>query len=319
VTTRERERAAELFGESLKLCREVGDKRGLVWTLLHLANVSSNRGNHERATRLYEEGLTLCRESGDTVQLRDFLIGLSYEVLLEGDHERATALSHEAAALYQEQGHNEGLQKALDNLGWAALVRGDHERAQGLHEECLKLCGELGDKLIAAKSIEGLACAATAKGEAERASRLFGAAQALREAVGYQQPPSEHALRAPYLTDARSRLGEEAWEAAVAEGRAMGLEQAIDYALSDKPSITTVSSTHEQPPTSSLPEYPAGLTSREVEVLRLVATGMTNTQVGQRLFLSPRTVQRHLNSVFHKLGVSSRTAATRFALEHGLV
>ena len=100
----------------------------------------------------------------------------------------------------------------------------------------------------------------------------------------------------------------------------MGLEQAIDFALSkEEPSITTVSSTHEQPSSSSLPEHPAGLTSREVEVLVLVATGMTNAQVAQRLFLSPRTVQRHLNSVFHKLGVGSRTAATRFALEHNLV
>jgi len=60
------------------------------------------------------------------------------------------------------------------------------------------------------------------------------------------------------------------------------------------------------------------LTPREVEVLGLVAEGLTNPQVAQRLFLSPRTVQRHLNSVYHKIGVSSRTAATRFALEHGL-
>ena len=72
-------------------------------------------------------------------------------------------------------------------------------------------------------------------------------------------------------------------------------------------------------PSAPAPEHPGGLTSREVEVLGLVAGGMTNAQVANRLFLSPRTVQRHLNSVYHKLGVSSRTAATRFALEHGLL
>jgi DNA-binding NarL/FixJ family response regulator len=53
-------------------------------------------------------------------------------------------------------------------------------------------------------------------------------------------------------------------------------------------------------------------------VLRLVAQGKTNAQIAQELFLSPRTVNRHLNSVYHKLEVSSRSAATRFALEHGL-
>ena len=94
----------------------------------------------------------------------------------------------------------------------------------------------------------------------------------------------------------------------------MGTEGAIEYALSEEePSTTTPSSTPEQP-SAPAPEHPGGLTSREVEVLGLVAGGMTNAQVANRLFLSPRTVQTHLNSIYHKLGVSSRTAATRFAL-----
>jgi DNA-binding NarL/FixJ family response regulator len=66
-------------------------------------------------------------------------------------------------------------------------------------------------------------------------------------------------------------------------------------------------------------EYPAGLTAREVEVLKRAARGLTNAQIAQELFLSPRTVNAHLNSIYHKLGVSSRTAATRFAGEHGLI
>ena len=100
----------------------------------------------------------------------------------------------------------------------------------------------------------------------------------------------------------------------------MELEEAIEYALSEEePSATPPSSTPRHSSVPSTPEHPAGLTSREVEVLGLVATGMTNPQVAHRLFLSPRTVQRHLNSVYRKLGVSSRTAATSFALDHGLL
>jgi DNA-binding NarL/FixJ family response regulator len=60
------------------------------------------------------------------------------------------------------------------------------------------------------------------------------------------------------------------------------------------------------------------LTAREVEVLRLVAEGLTDAQVAERLVLSPRTVSQHLRSVYNKLGVSSRAAATRFAIEHRL-
>jgi DNA-binding NarL/FixJ family response regulator len=63
---------------------------------------------------------------------------------------------------------------------------------------------------------------------------------------------------------------------------------------------------------------PAGLSEREIEVLRLVAEALTDAQVAERLSLSPRTVGQHLRSIYNKLGVNSRAAATRFAFEHGL-
>jgi ATP/maltotriose-dependent transcriptional regulator MalT len=66
------------------------------------------------------------------------------------------------------------------------------------------------------------------------------------------------------------------------------------------------------------PTYPAGLSAREVEVLRLVAEGLSNPQIGERLFLSPRTVEHHLHAIFNKTGVSSRAAAARWASERAL-
>jgi DNA-binding NarL/FixJ family response regulator len=65
--------------------------------------------------------------------------------------------------------------------------------------------------------------------------------------------------------------------------------------------------------------YPAGLSAREAEVLKLVAKGLTNARIASELFVSPRTVDRHLNSIYRKVGVSSRAAATRFAAEHNLL
>jgi len=76
-----------------------------------------------------------------------------------------------------------------------------------------------------------------------------------------------------------------------------------------------------QPATTTaqtLPTYPAGLTAREVEVLRLVAQGLSDAQVAAQLVISPRTVNSHLTSIYNKLGVDSRTAASRFAVEHQL-
>ena len=72
-------------------------------------------------------------------------------------------------------------------------------------------------------------------------------------------------------------------------------------------------------PSKTLPGYPAGLTAREVEVLRLVAQGLTYAQVAEQLVISPRTVNWHLTSIYSKLGVSSRAAATRRAIEQKLL
>jgi DNA-binding CsgD family transcriptional regulator len=65
--------------------------------------------------------------------------------------------------------------------------------------------------------------------------------------------------------------------------------------------------------------YPAGLTQREVEVLRLVARGMTDAEAAEELFISPRTASQHLRSVYNKLAVNNRAEATRVAVEQGIV
>ena len=86
-------------------------------------------------------------------------------------------------------------------------------------------------------------------------------------------------------------------------------EQAVEYALKqESASQTAVSET-----------YPAGLSAREAEVLRLVATGLTNAEVAEKLFLSSRTIDWHMSSIYRKLGFHSRTEATRFAVEHDLL
>src|SRR5215208_6569831 len=221
------ERAAKLLEKSLALHRAVKDTRGVALSLGDLANVSSDRGSYERARALYEEGLVLARELGGAELLGAYLISLGDEYLLEGNPERATELNEEAAELYRGRGRKGVLQVALNNLGWSALIRGDHRKAEALHEECLVLCRELGDKLIGAESIEGFACAAGAGG----AARLFGAAEALREAAGFQQAPRARSLREPYLAAARSQVGETAWVEAWEEGRSMTFEEAIAYAL----------------------------------------------------------------------------------------
>jgi hypothetical protein len=156
-------------------------------------------------------------------------LGLSY--LLQRDLGRAAPLFEEAAALCREAGDRVLLPIPLQNLGWVALLGGDLDRAEALHKESLALSKELGGSMGALEVLEGLACDAGAKGEAERA-RLFGAAQAMREARGVPLEPAMRTLEEPYLVGARSQLEESAWTEAWEEGRAMSMEAAFEYALS---------------------------------------------------------------------------------------
>ena len=225
--------AAELLTESLALHRKAGDIRGVAWSLATWLTCRATAATTSRRRDLYEEGLALSRELDGAELLGAYLISLGYEYLLEGEPERATALNEEAAELYRKRGRRGGLQHALDNLGWATLLRGDYERAETLHKQSLRVSQELGDKLIASESLEGLACTAGAQGEAERSARLFGAAEGLREAEGYQQAPRDHSLREPYLAAAHAQVDEAAWSAAWEKGRSMEFEDAVVYALEE--------------------------------------------------------------------------------------
>ena len=229
------ERAARLYDESLSLSQGARDERGVASSLLQLGNVSSDVGEYERAKKFYEEALALSRQLDDKALLGSALISVGAEFLLQGDYERGGMLNEEAAALYREQGNKGHLQYVLDNLGWAALMRGNPGQAETLFQESLALSRRLGDKLVAAEALEGLACSASTRGESERVARLFGAAEALRKAVGYQQEQREHALREPYLTATRPLLPRPTWDAAWAEGRRLGFEEAIAYALENDP------------------------------------------------------------------------------------
>lgn len=99
----------------------------------------------------------------------------------------------------------------------------------------------------------------------------------------------------------------------------MTIEQVL--AASERVALSTPTSAGQPSTTTAktLPTYPAGLTAREVEVLRLVAQGLSDAQVAAQLVISPRTVNFHLTSVYGKIGVSSRSAATRYAIEQHLV
>jgi len=167
------------------------------------------------------------------------------------------------------------------------------------------------EQWMIARGLVGLGEVVAAQHKLAWAAQLWGAADALRDAIGVPIPPIERADYERSLSAARVHLGERAFAAAWAQGRAMTPQQAL-VAQGQKPT---------PPPATAVtpsPIYPAGLTAREVEVLRLLAGGLTDQQIAGKLVLSPRTVHAHISSIYSKLAVTSRSAATRYAIEHHL-
>jgi DNA-binding CsgD family transcriptional regulator len=154
---------------------------------------------------------------------------------------------------------------------------------------------------------------------AQQGARLLGAAQAIHDRLGW---PMAGAARRQYerqVAALGAALGDQAFAAAWAVGQELTLDQAVAEADRIAAAVQTRAESGQTIAPPSVAAYPAGLTEREAEVLRLVARGLTGARVAERLVISPVTVNTHLRNIYSKLGVNSRTAAARFAIENGLV
>ena len=225
------DKATRLFEESLSLSREIEPGRGGASSLMSLATVTHKQGDLERATKLYEEGIDLFRARGDKLGLAMCLSNLGLVMYSQGDLGRATKLAEEGVSLLRESGAEAHTAIGLCNLGWISLLQNDIGRAADYYEESLDLAWDNEMEPVVLTTLEGYACVAGAQGEARRAARLWGAAQTLQEAKGIPRDTDWLAEADECMSAVRLDLGEQAWEEALAEARAMTLEEAVAYAL----------------------------------------------------------------------------------------
>ena len=161
---------------------------------------------------------------------------------------------------------------------------------------------------------------AVARHQLKRAARLFAAAE-VRYDLNKQMSPDQRDDYKRTVDSLRSRLGEQAFTAAWSEGRKMAPEQIL--ATSDEletPERVTLASSSpniDQPPPG--PGDANDLTPRELEVLRLLAQGLKDAQISEKLVISHRTVNAHITSIYRKINVSSRSGATLYAIDRKLV
>jgi DNA-binding CsgD family transcriptional regulator len=229
------------------------------------------------------------------MRLGDTAVGL-------GNNAEARACYEQALTLFHEIGNRWGMAAALINLGQVALARQQSAAAVRLFQEALRLALETGSAPQVTTILAACAAQVRRAGDAAWADELaqLGAGAAASDAGQVQI----------------ARLLAWSWPAET--GQPITLEQALST-LHDQVEAAPAARVRGAAPQPSQAAYTAGLTAREVEVLQLVAQGLTDAQVAEKLVLSPRTVSTHLTAIYGKLQVNSRSAATRFAVEHGLV
>jgi predicted ATPase/DNA-binding CsgD family transcriptional regulator len=302
-----------LWRQSADLFRQTDFTSGVALSLGGLGLMALARGELALSVVHFEEALEHYAEAGDRWGTSSVLVHEGLVPLGRGDYEQAVRLFSDGLDLGRETGDRLILGHALHNLAWASQLQGDHERAMALYAEGLGVAAELGDDAGVAYCLEGIADLLSTEDQAVQKTRLYGASEAILDTIGAPLYVQMHdrELYARTLEKLRARLGETAFEIAWAEGHAMATEKAMDLALEHQ------AVSREQPRPSA--HHPANLSTREVEVLRLLARGLTNARIAEELYISPRTVNAHLGSVYHKIGSHSRAEAARFATEHGLL
>jgi non-specific serine/threonine protein kinase len=306
---------AERCAASSAIWHDLGNTWRSALALNVLGMLRGEIGDHSGARRDLEESLALCRQIGHEWGIGLGLFDLGKASTYWEDYEEAGPLIEESLAYFRNTGDRWQIAEALADLGGVAQAQGNIDLAASLAAESLRVTRSEGWLWYLPEGLELLAGVALAQGYPECAVRLFGAADAQREAGGAARQP---VFRAPYtrnLEAAKTALGISAFDSVWATGRTMPLDDAIEDALAvaDAP----LSAADQVPNDIAAP--PLELTVRQIEIVRLMATGRTDSEIAEALFISPRTVNTHNIRIFAKLGVGSRAEAAAWAVRNGLV
>jgi DNA-binding CsgD family transcriptional regulator len=313
------ERATTLANEALTSAQATSDHLRAAQALNGLGVVAERRGTFEQAAAHFSEGLALLEGLGGSPSIEDerafSACNLADTHVARGDPDGALPLAEAALDRWQALGHTWGVGQALQTLASAASVRGEQAGAARLYDEALSVRLAIADQSGIAGALGGLAGVAAASGMMEQAARLLGASAALRDAIGIRYG-SHHARGVHVLAEVQSRMDDGAFKAAWNAGRALSPDQAVAEArnvIREALVATTVAKATE------VPASVAGLSPRELDVLRLLTEGRSDREIGEALFIGTRTVQTHVANLFAKLGVNARAEAAAVAVRRGIV
>jgi predicted ATPase/DNA-binding CsgD family transcriptional regulator len=282
---------------AITTARESGHRALLSESLSLAATVHNVAGDPDAAKRFLDEAETMTPALHDYPATIELVLARAVHALFQGDMETAKATSSEGVRLSREVGDLYQIEAMLRNFGMVGMMTGDTNAAKSGFMEALQVARLFDNRLAEYYGLACLGWQAASTGQPRAAARLLGAAEALAVQTGADILGPAVPLLGEAKESTIAALGASAFESEFIAGKQLIREAALQLALGKSDGIGT------QPADG----FVAGpLAKREVEVGRLVAEGLSNKQIGARLFISDRTVAAHVSNIMNKLGLNSR-------------
>jgi predicted ATPase/DNA-binding CsgD family transcriptional regulator len=304
--------ALPLIESGLDAARRLGEPH-LTGRLLSVrSHARFVEGDNAGAALDAAEGLRFSRPTGDRLQAGALLGNLGYYELSTGDLDAARRHLAESLDIFRVLKARSDIAYETFNLGLAECLGGSLGAAEALFAESLDLARRMGMRAATAYALIGLAVADRGRADPGWSARLHGVADQALADLGHALQPVESRLAGLDRQRLRAAMGAEAFDAEYAAGRRLDLAQVVA-------ALGRQDAADGQAGAPAPGEAAAVLTSRELDVLKLVAQGLSNSDIARRLVLSEHTVHRHLANILHKLNLSSRAAAAAWGVRTGLV
>ena len=295
--------ARPVLERGVDAARAAGQRDALSQTLAMASIAARMATDGVSSSRLLEQARMAADGLDDLGTTLMMLQAQSLNGLLDGDLGAVAAAASRGAQLSREAGDLYSLAMMLLNQGFATLAAGDLRESGQWLAEGLRIARQLDDRVAQCHLIGSLGCCAARTREPRLAARLFGAMDNLRAEAGASINAGMAPAFAEAMTSVKTALGPSRFEAELRAGQRLSRDDAARLALGEA-----------APPAAAVSgEAAAGILGpREADVARLVADGLSNKEIGTRLFISERTVESHVRGIMNKLGFSSRAQIARW-------
>jgi len=277
--------------------RETGQLIPLSHSLSMASIAETMAGDRASSRRLLDEASDVTAGLDDLTTRVGLLQARCLNGFFEGDLDAVRSASTEGVRLSRESGDLYSLEMMLMNLGLTSMIAGDLDDSKPLFIEALRIAHRIDDRVAQYALLDAMGYLAASSGQARLGAQLLGAAETVRTGAGATVIAFLVPLLAQAEESAVASLGASRFEAELQAGRGLSRAAAIRLALGEPAQVAAAASDEER----------TGLLGqRQAEVARLVAEGLSNKQIGSRLFISERTVDSHVRSILNKLGVNTR-------------